>query len=113
MAYYCAETNPEHGSFEAIIGTDEDYSSGHIRIAPPFTPGESLLGLLVADGIHLGLVAVGESATILDYLVPNKRHDETYLSKVQAGVDEILKVLGTSTKPKNFTKHWGKFEEKD
>lgn len=113
MAYYCAGTSPEHGAYEAIIGTDGDYSSGHIRIAPPFTPGESLLEHLTADGIHLGLVAVGDSATILDYFVPNKRHDETYLSKIDAGVTEILRVLGSTTRPANFTNYWAKFDQKN
>ncbi len=113
MSYTTVPTTPEHGPYNAVIGTDTGFEAGHIRIEPPFTPGEPLLSLAQAEGVNLGLFATTNEATLLDYFMPDAEVDsdpQENLDLMVDTVDRLLGYLGMAAPKREFTEYWNQFK---
>lgn len=113
MAVYELPAKEEYGPFQATIGTDGAYDSGHIRIEPPFQPGTSLIDSGFTDGITFEHFATTDEATLLDYAIPNSNgNSDENLSVVCENLDFILSHLGHAVLRENFINHWQQFKQR-
>ncbi len=112
MATFEIPNKPEHGPYRAIVATDGDYDSGHIRIEPPFHPGESLVKLGSGDGINYQYFASSRDATTLDYIIPRSegpKDREANQENLAQSMDVILQHLGHLSSGELFKNYWEQY----
>ena len=108
---YLEVPSPEQGPYTALIGSDEDFSTGTIRIEPPFTPGKTFDLYAHSYGIYIDLLAITGTATLLDYTIGDSKGDlQKNADFVIDGVGSLLKDLGATDSKETFIKYWKQFK---
>jgi hypothetical protein len=110
MAVFELSGSPEHGPYSAVVGTDNDYRFGNVRIEPPFTPG-SIVEVGLDDNINFEYMVSGSSSTQLFYeLIEPSGESSINQKKVAELVGYLLEELAIAEDKQKFTEYWAKFE---
>jgi hypothetical protein len=98
------EKSTPNGAYTVIARTRDDFFDGTLRIEPPVTPNQRYLEVLGDETnyeVIFGGVLVGETATLINYMVEPKA-DLTYRQIIDEVVDEFLDDLTRLSDPEQF-----------
>lgn len=108
MALHRIDHKPEHGPFQATVGTDCGFDNGMIRIEPPFILGDGLTYL--TDGFDVNLIhtTTTEDATLLAYAISSRSQSNlaANIERVESALGEVLISLGHTASAELFDQYW-------
>lgn len=111
MTVHRITSKPEHGPFQATVGTDGEFESGMIRIVPPFVPGQDVIDIGDSEDTDLTHTATTDYATLFNYAIrPHRQGNQAEnIERIEAVLNVVLEYLGHTASADSFYQYWEKY----
>jgi hypothetical protein len=110
MAFFSIDNKPEFGPYSAVVGSeDPNWTEGHIRVEPPFEPGNGLYEHFdYTAAVEFDHLASTKKATLLSYAIKLENLPEAVdpRKRLAESVANLLAFLGETSSRELFELYW-------